>query len=834
MADLSFRAGESSCGPLSSEAGARPARRLLPEELARRCEPAALGFDTTDALEPLGEPLGQARALEALRFGIGIRHEGYNLFAMGPEGAGKQTAVRAVLEARAAGEAVPDDVCYVHDFGKPQAPRVLRLPAGRGRALQQDVTRLVIELRQAIPAALEGDDFRAKKTAIEEEHKGAHERAFQEVRALAEAKHVALVQTPMGFAFLPLRDGQPVKPDEFGDLPAEVQQRFERDIEELGQLMRERISQLPKLEQELRRKVRALAKETILAAVGHLLEEVRKPYEPLAPVLAHLEALGHDVVENVGLFLKGEDGSSSAPAAIFGDGEAALRRYEVNLFVDNGALKGAPVVYEDHPSYDNLVGRVEHRAQLGALTADFSLIRAGALHRANGGYLLLDVRRVLQQPYAWDGLKRALSGRQVRIQSLGQLLGIASTATLEPEPVPLDVKVALLGERQLFYLLEQHDPEFHPLFKVAVDFEDVVDRSADNDRLYARLVAALAKKERLLPFDAAGVARVIEHGARVADDAERLTAHIGVLTDLLREADHHAREAASAAVGEAHVEAAVRAEERRAGRIRQRMLDEIQRGTVLIDTNGAKVGQVNGAAVFQLGRHSFGRPARITARVRLGRGEVVDIEREVDLSGPIHSKGVLILSAFLGARYVPEHPLSLSASLTFEQSYGPVEGDSASCAELYALLSALADAPIKQCFAVTGSVNQHGEVQAVGGVNEKIEGFFDVCRARGMTGQHGFLLPAANVKHLMLRRDIVEAARAGTFEIFAVETIDQGIELLTGVSAGQRDASGRFPEGSINRRAEDRLLALAKIRLTLGAQPEAKIATGSDGSLGNA
>jgi lon-related putative ATP-dependent protease len=550
-------------------------------------------------------------------------------------------------------------------------------------------------------------------------------------------------------------------------------------------------------------------------------------------VVAHLDALGHDVVDNVGLFLKNEDGSSPSPAAIFGDGESALRRYEVNLFVDNGALKGAPVVYEDHPSYDNLVGRVEHRAQLGALTTDFSLIRAGALHRANGGYLLLDVRRVLQQPYAWDGLKRALSGRQVRIQSLGQLLGIASTATLEPEPVPLDVKVVLLGERQLFYLLEQHDPEFHPLFKVAVDFEDVVDRSPDNDRLYARLVATLARKEKLLPFDASGVARVIEQGARLADDAERLTAHIGVLTDLLRESDHHAREASAPTIGEAHVEAAVRAEERRAGRIRQRMLDEIQRGTVLIDTEGAKVGQVNGASVLQLGRYAFGRPARITARVRLGRGEVVDIEREVDLSGPIHSKGVLILSAFLGARYVPEHPLSLSASLTFEQSYGPVEGDSASCAELYALLSALADAPIKQCFAVTGSVNQHGEVQAVGGVNEKIEGFFDVCRARGMKGQHGFLLPAANVKHLMLRHDIVEATRDGTFEIYAVETIDQGIELLTGVPAGQRGDDGKFPEGSINRRAEDRLLALAKIRLAVGA-PEAKIATGSDASLANA
>jgi lon-related putative ATP-dependent protease len=833
MAILEFRSGEGSASASSSTS--RGARRLEADELCRRCDVQTLDFDTTDALEPLPEPLGQSRALEAVRFGIGIRHEGYNLFAMGPEGAGKHTALRAVLEAQTAKEPVPDDFCYVHDFGKPQAPRVLRLPPGKGRELERDVTRLVGELKIAIPAALETDEFRAKKGAIEEEHKEAHERSMRELREMAERQSVALVQTPMGFAFLPLRDGVPVKPDDFGELPEEVQARFEKDVEALGEALRERLSQLPRLEQDLRRRMRALAKETILAAVGHLLDDVRRQYEAFPKVGEHLAALGHDVVENVGLFLKSEDGPL-APAAIFGDGDSPLRRYQVNVLVENADLKGAPVVYEDHPSYDNLVGRVEHRAQLGALVTDFSLIRAGALHRANGGYLLLDVRRLVQQPYAWDGLKRALSGRQVRIQSLGQLLGIASTATLEAEPMPLDVKVVLLGERQLFYLLEQLDPEFHALFKVAVDFEDVVDRSPENDRLYARLVATLVKREKLLPFDRTGVARVIEHGARMADDSERLTAHVGVLTDLLREADHWAREGKSAVVGDAHVEQAIRAEERRVGRIRERMLEEFQRGTVLLDTRGAKVGQVNGASVLQLGRSSFGRPARITARVRLGRGEVVDIEREVELSGPIHSKGVLILSAFLGARYAPEHPLSLAASLTFEQSYGPVEGDSASCAELYALLSALAEVPIKQCFAVTGSVNQHGEVQAVGGVNEKIEGFFDVCHARDPAGEYGFLLPAANVKHLMLRHDVVEAARAGTFHLWAVSTIDEGMEILTGLPAGARDARGTFPQGSINRRAEDRLLELATTRLALGLglSPEPRIARGADASLDKA
>jgi lon-related putative ATP-dependent protease len=501
-------------------------------------------------------------------------------------------------------------------------------------------------------------------------------------------------------------------------------------------------------------------------------------------------------------------------------GSAFFRRYQVNLLVDHSASQGAPVIYEDNPTYENLIGHVEYVAQMGALSTDFGLIRAGALHQANGGYLILDALRVLTHPYAWEGLKRALSSGKIRIESLGQALSLLSTVSLEPEAIPLNVKVVLLGERPFYYLLSQYDSEFNELFKVEVDFEDQADRSLENNLLYARLISSLARREKLLPFDRSAVARLIEQSARISGDAQKLSVHSRTLCDLLREADYWAREAERGVVAASDVERTVEAQMHRGDRVSERLREQVLHGVILIDTGGAKPGQVNGLSVLHVGQFAIGHPSRITARVRLGRGEVVDIEREVELSGPIHSKGVLILAGFLGARYAADRPLSLSASLVFEQSYSGVEGDSASSAELYALLSALADAPIKQSLAVTGSVNQLGQVQAVGGVNEKIEGFFDLCKARGLTGEQGFLIPASNVQHLMLKRDVVEAVEAGKFHVYPIATIDQGIEILTGVEAGERDATGSFPEGSINHRVERRLIELAEKRKAEGQPPK--------------
>jgi lon-related putative ATP-dependent protease len=435
---------------------------------------------------------------------------------------------------------------------------------------------------------------------------------------------------------------------------------------------------------------------------------------------------------------------------------------------------------------------------------------------------MLDVRKLLLQPYAWEGLKRSLLSSEIRIESLGEMLGIVNTASLQPQRIPLGVKVVLLGDRVLYYLLCQYDPEFNELFKVAADFDDRMDRTPENGSLYARLIGTLAKQESLLPFDRTGVARVIERSMRVAGDAEKLSTHTRTLLDLLREADYWAKQNTHRAISAEDVQCAIDAQIRRQDRVRERFQEDIMRGTILIDTDEERVGQVNGLSVVQLGQFAFGHPTRITARVRLGKGEVIDIEREVALGGPIHSKGVLILAGFLGARYAPDRPLSLSASLVFEQSYGGVEGDSASSAELYALLSALADVPLRQSLAVTGSVNQHGQVQAIGGVNEKIEGFFDVCKGRGLTGEQGVLIPDSNVKHLMLRHDVVQAVADGKFRIYPVGTVDQGIEILSGMPAGERDSSGQFPEGSFNRRAEARLIQLAERRQQFGqaAKPE--------------
>jgi lon-related putative ATP-dependent protease len=795
------------------------ARLLDASELCRRCDPSRFAFETTVSLEPLGERVGQERAVEAFRFGVAIKHDGYNLFAMGPSGSGKLTAVRAMLSDRAAQESVPDDICYVHDFQNPQKPRALRLSPGTGRRLRDDVKQLVEELRQVIPGTLEGEEFRARKQHIEEEAKQRHNREFSALREKAAKKGVALLHTPFGFALAPTKGGEVVEPEIFARLPEEERARFKEDIEALSADLSALIEQAPRWEAELRKKLKDLVRETVKSAVGHLLDDLRSKYEAYPQVTEYLAALGQDVLENTGDFIKPDD-APQIPG-LGDDSVSPFRRYAVNVLVDNSETKGAPVVYTDHPVYDRLVGRVEHLSRLGALVTDHTLIKPGVLHQANGGYLLVDARNLVLHSFAWDGLKRALLNKEIRVESLSQLLALGSTVSLEPEPVPLSVKVVLLGERLLYYLMAQADPDFAALFKVEVDFEDDVARTPENDLAYARLVATIARDEGLSPFDKGAVARVIERCARLADDSKKLSAHMGAILDLVREADHLAKERGAGVVSGDDVERAVAAQERRSGRIRERVLEQIERGTLFIETDGKKVGQINGLSVMSLGRASFGRPSRITARVRLGGGKVVDIEREVELGGPLHSKGVLILSSFLGSRYAEEHPLALSATLAFEQSYGMVDGDSASSAELYALLSALSGAAIDQGVAVTGSVNQHGEVQPIGGVNEKIEGFFDVCKARGLTGKQGVMIPAANVDHLMLRADVVEAAREGKFHIWSVTTIDEGIAHLTGIPAGERGEDGKFPEGSINARVEARLVALAKLRSAEGEKKDA-------------
>ena len=782
---------------------------IAPALLCQRCDPDQFSFTTTEELEDLGEIIGQARALDAIQLGTGIRRDGYNVFVLGSPGTGKHTLVRQFLESRALHESVPSDLCYVNNFEKPHKPDAILLPAGRGTKLRQDMHLLIEELRVAIPAAFESDEYRNKIEAIQETFSVHQDSAFQGLGEEAEKQNIALLKTPSGFTFAPMRNGEVIQPEEYDKLPPEERTKIEDVIEMLEERLQKIIRQVPQWRKEKREKIRHLNREITLLAVGSLISEVRINYADLPAILRYLDAVQQDIIDNADEFRKQEETAPGAESSIV---EAPFRRYQVNLLVDHRASRGAPIIYDDHPMYSNLVGRVEHVAQMGALVTDFTLIKPGSLHQANGGYLLLDISKILAQPFGWEGLKRALTSHEIRIESLGQMLSLVSTVSLEPEPVPLDVKIILFGDRIFYYLLYEYDPEFSALFKVAADFEDSIERNPDANALYARLIGTLARKEKLLPFDRNAVARIIEHSARIVGDSEKLSAHMQSIVNLLCEADYWTQQAGKNTVGTTEVQQAIDTQIHRADRLKQRMHEEIVRGTVLIDTQGSVIGQVNGLAVIDLGNFAFAQPIRITATTRLGDGELINIEREVELSGATHSKGVLILSAFLAERYAKNNLLSLSASITFEQSYGMIDGDSASVAELCALLSSLSGLPVKQSLAVTGSVNQLGQVQAIGGVNEKVEGFFDICKARGLTGEQGVLIPATNVKHLMLRQDIVDAAKAGQFHIYPIETVDQSIELLTGVSIGMPDASGNLPPDSVNYRVVEKLIELTATR----------------------
>jgi lon-related putative ATP-dependent protease len=806
---------------------------LRAEQLYRACDASQFDFETTAELEDQNETIGQERAVDAIHFGIGIQREGYNLFALGPSGTGKRTTINQFLDQKAAMEPIPSDWCYINNFEQPNQPRALRLPPGQGTALHKDMEQLMAELRTTLPTTFESEDYRTRKQEAEEEFKEQQEKAFNEIQKLGQEHNIALIRTPAGLAFAPLREGEVISPDDFQKLPEEERKRFEEDISELQEQLQKTLHQVRQWEREAREKVKELDRQVAMFAVGHLIDELGEKYAALPDVVNYLNAVRQDIVENVDAFRTPEEppqimGVPLPPSLTL---SPLLRRYQVNVLVDHSQSTGAPVIYESNPTYDNLTGRIEHLAQMGALVTDFNLIKPGALHRANGGYLILDARQMLLQPYAWDGLKRALRAREMRIEPLGQALSLISTVSLAPEPIPLDVKVVLIGERLLYYLLYRADADFGELFKVEADFNEEMARTPENNRLYARLIATLARREGLCPFERGAVARVIEHSARLAGDAEKLSIHLLSMCDLLREADYWANVAGNGAVTADDVQRAVDAQIHRADRLQKLVQDQIQRGTILIDTTGERVGQVNGLSVIELGNFAFGRPSRITARVRMGSGKVVDIEREVELGGPIHSKGVLILSGFLSARYAAERPLSLSASMVFEQSYSGVEGDSASMAELCALLSALAEVPIKQSWALTGSVSQYGEAQPIGGVNEKIEGFFDVCKARGLTGEQGVIIPASNVQHLMLRHDVVEAVKASQFHIYPIPTVDEAMELMTGIPAGERNEEGNFPEGSVNQRVEARLIKLAEKQRAFAKPPKeaGEVVAGEEG-----
>ena len=751
--------------------------KLAPEQLARRWPAEAFDFETTESLEPLDAALGQHRALEALELAVGVAQPGFNLFVLGAPETGRFEATLRRVRQLAAGLPAPDRWCYVNNFHDPIRPVALRLPGDAGARLRDDMRQLVEELRSAIPAVLESDEYRSRVEQIEAHFASLQEQAFGELVEEAQRQGIALLRTPAGFSFAPAREGEVMPHEEFEKLPPSEKERIAQAIRVLQERLERILRQAVAWRREHRDEMKKLNREVTTFAVGHLVDDLVRKYVALPGVVAYLEAVAKDVVENADIFRATPE--SPQAQQMQADGLPPLRRYQVNLLVEDEAA-GAPVVSEENPTFQNLIGRVEHVARFGALMTDFGLIRPGAMHRANGGYLLLDARKLLMQPLAWEALKRTLLTREIRIESPAQQYGLISTVSLEPQPIPLDLKVVLFGDRMLHALLQAWDPEFVELFKVDADFEDDIVIDDTSLPTYARLIGSLARDAKLPPLGADAVARMIEHAARDAGDRDRVTLHVHRLRDLIAEAAYHAGRERRDRIGRRDVQAALDARRERTGRVRRRLQERILEGTILIDTAGAQPGQINGLSVYLMGETAFAQPTRITATTRIGEGNLIDIQREASLSGSIHSKGVMILSAFLASRYAARQAFALNASLAFEQTYGPVDGDSASLAELCAILSSLAGIPIRQAWAVTGSVDQSGNVQAIGAVNEKIEGFFEICAARGLDGRQGVLIPASNVRHLMLRDEVVQAVREGRFAVHAVASVDEAIRLLTG------------------------------------------------------
>ncbi|NOY45315.1 MAG: AAA family ATPase [Deltaproteobacteria bacterium] len=785
---------------------------LAPEQLRKRVDPGEFPFETTAELPPRRRPLGQDRAVRALEFGLEVESPGYNIFVLGPPGAGKKTTALALVEEVARSRPAPGDWVYVYNFADEERPRAIELPAGMGEAFRADMERLVQTLRTEIPKALAGEGYEREKSAILKRAQDRKAQAFRELESLANERGFLVQRSAEGLALVYTHEGSPVSQEDFENLPEDEKQAVREARGVLQAKLRETIERVKAIDREAKAEVEALEKRVALAAVGHEIEALVQKYQSHPGVVEHLKAVEADVVENLDEFRSGAPEPQGLPFPFRMPGvEARVRRYQVNVLVNNRDLEHAPVVYESNPTYHNLVGRIEHYVQLGAFVTDFTLIKPGAFHRANGGYLVLDVRDVLLNPFAYDALKRVLKDQRIRMEEIGEQFRLISTTTLKPEPIPARLKVVLLGTPWLYYLLQRYDEDFLKLFKVKGEFSEDMELNEDNRMSYAFLVASHAAEEGLLPFHRDAVARVVEHGLRLAEHQSRMATHYLEITDLVREANHWARKDGADTVRATHVDRAIQEKVYRSNYLEEWIGRLIAEGTLIVETEGTAVGQVNGLSVYDLGDYSFGKPSRVTAKIFLGKEGLVNIERESELGGRIHNKGVLILQGFFGSRYARRFPISFAASLCFEQSYGGIEGDSASSAELFALISALAEIPLRQDLAVTGSVSQQGQIQAVGGINEKIEGFYRTCKVKGLTGTQGVIIPRANVPHLMLDPEVVEAVDAGRFHIYPIENVDQGMELLTGLPAGELTAYGTYPEGTVNGKVMRKLERLAAL-----------------------
>jgi lon-related putative ATP-dependent protease len=779
--------------------------RVPPESLRWVCEPDQLEFDTTGELPELGVTIGQERALRSIDFSLGMSECGFNLYISGEAGTGRTSSIMNLLKMRAKEEPDPHDWCYVYNFKSPDNPLALALRAGMGSELEKDMRELLTAVRVNIPKALESKEYESNKSAIVQEHQEKNNALFSALEHEAQEKGFALQRTVSGLVIVPQKEGRNFTQEEFDALPPEEQEKIDTVGNELKGKLADVISQIRENEKEMKDALAQLDRNLGLSAVGHYIDPLKIKYAEFHRVIDYLNDVQEDILLNLEDF-KGAQQQPPFPGLKMPTQTPSFERYSVNLLVDNCAQCGAPVIFEANPTYNNLFGRIDHVMQMGGVaTTNFTLIKPGALHKANGGYLVVNARDVLMSPFSWDALKRCIRNSQIKIEDVLEQYRIITMVSLTPDPIPLQAKIIMIGAPWMYYLLYHLEPDYRKFFKVKAEFDTRVHRTPEVIKDYALFVSSHCKRESLLPFDRSAVAVIIEYSARMVEDQERFSTQFMEIADLIREADYWAKKAGSATVTGAFVKQAIEEKVYRSNRIEEHLQELIAEGTLLVDTTGSETGQVNGLSVMTLGDYAFGRPSRVTARVFMGRGGTVNIEREVKLSGPIHDKGVLILSGYLGGKYAQDKPLSFAASICFEQSYEGVEGDSASSTELYALLSALSGTPIRQGIAVTGSVNQLGRIQPIGGVNYKIEGFYAVCKAKGLTGDQGVMIPRSNLRNLMLKDEVVDAVREGKFHIWSVETIDEGIEILTGVPAGERLAEGVYPAETINGKVDAKL-----------------------------
>ncbi|MEW5746197.1 MAG: ATP-binding protein [Nitrospirota bacterium] len=784
--------------------------KLRAEELYRCCEPHFFKFTTTEDIHQFPGTIGQDRALKAMDFGLSLESKGYNIYALGDVGTGKMRTIKALLAERAAMEPIPGDWCYVYNFKDPDAPLAVSLVPGQAVVFQEDMNELVKTLRADLPKAFESKEYEKQRSRKIEEFQQKQKELFSSLEEEAQAKGFAIRKTVSGLLIVPIKkSGEPLTEEEF----AALDERTRARVEEIGKSLQEKLDDIIRAvreaEKEVKESLSNLEKDIALGAVWHLVHDLQEKYKDNTRIVEYLKAVMEDILTHLDDFKPAEEQAPPLPFMKMPKQEVSFVRYSINVIVNNADCKGAPVVVESNPTYFNLFGRTEYKVQYGMATTDFSLIKSGSLHRANGGYIVIHAMDLLKNMFSYDALKRAIKNREIRLEDIWEQYRLVSTTALKPEPIPLDVKVVLHGNPYLYYLLYNLDEEYREIFKVKADFDSRMERTPENMEKYASFIANVQREEHLLPFDRSGVSKIVEYGSRLADHQFKLSTKFSYLADLVREAHYWASREGSSVVKDTHVLKALDEKIYRVNRIEDRLREATLEDTLIVSTSGEKIGQVNGLAVLSIGDYSFGKPSRITARTYIGKAGVVNIERETKMSGRIHEKAIMIITSYLGSRYATRRPISLSASITFEQLYEMIEGDSATCAELYVLLSSIAGIPLKQSFAVTGSMDQNGDVQPIGGVNEKIEGFYDLCKARGLTGEQGVIIPRRNVKHLMIKQEVIDAVKAGTFVIYPIDKVEEGLEILTGMPAGAMQEDGTYPEGTVNYRVMKRLEEIA-------------------------